>query len=432
MASDGNKPAHARYSPSGADKWMNCIGSVAMEDGLADSGSTYAREGTCAHMVAALCLTQPCDPVVYLGKRFDVEGQTFECNHEMVGAVRMYTRAVFQRIQDYKLAGATVELHVDQEVPIGHLTGEEGATGTADVVIIAIFKDGTAVVDVWDLKYGKGVFVSVVENKQTRIYALGALRKFEFSAEFTKAKMNIHQPRLNDKPSEWECSIEELLAFGKEVTEKAGLASDAFRFKDQWLGPEGSEHYLTPGEKQCQFCRAKALCPALAKHVRDAVGAEFQVLAYATVDTAPIPPPSNNAELGVKMAAIPLINLWCKAIKVEVEAKLNSGEEVPGWKLVLGQKGDRVWIDESAAEKTLKGFRLKSEEIYNYKLISPTQAEKLLKSQPKRWVKVEPLYGRAEAKPMVAEASDKRPAYVAQTAASDFEVLPAADVGDLS
>ena len=41
--------AHAKLSASGAHRWMNCPGSVRAEEGLKDSSSPFAEEGTKAH-----------------------------------------------------------------------------------------------------------------------------------------------------------------------------------------------------------------------------------------------------------------------------------------------------------------------------------------------------------------------------------------------
>jgi hypothetical protein len=59
--------------------------------------------------------------------------------------------------------------------------------------------------------------------------------------------------------------------------------------------------------------------------------------------------------------------------------------------------------------------------MYDYSLISPTTAEKLLKPTPKRWMRVQPLITRAEGKPSVAPLDDKRPALVIQPVADGFE-----------
>jgi hypothetical protein len=69
-------------------------------------------------------------------------------------------------------------------------------------------------------------------------------------------------------------------------------------------------------------------------------------------------------------------------------------------------------------------MRLKQEQMYNFKLISPTQADKLLaKESPRRWKKVEALVTQRDGSPSVAPESDKRPALVIAPPADDFEVV---------
>ena len=48
--------SHSPYSPSKAHRYIRCPGSVALEAGLEDSSSTYAREGTAAHKLAEMVL----------------------------------------------------------------------------------------------------------------------------------------------------------------------------------------------------------------------------------------------------------------------------------------------------------------------------------------------------------------------------------------
>jgi hypothetical protein len=58
--------------------------------------------------------------------------------------------------------------------------------------------------------------------------------------------------------------------------------------------------------------------------------------------------------------------------------QLAQQETIPGWKLVQ-KKSRRKWIDEGAAAKELLfSFGLNEEDIYETKLKSPAQAEKLL------------------------------------------------------
>ncbi|EMV0175196.1 DUF2800 domain-containing protein, partial [Acinetobacter baumannii] len=96
-----------------------------------------------------------------------------------------------------------------------------------------------------------------------------------------------------------------------------------------------------------------------------------------------------------------------------VHQKMHAGEAIPGFKMVQGKKGNRTWTDAEEAEKLLKSMRLKTEQMYDLKLISPTKAEALKKDEaigPRQWTKIEALITQADGKPTVAPESDKRPA----------------------
>ena len=68
-------------------------------------------------------------------------------------------------------------------------------------------------------------------------------------------------------------------------------------------------------------------------------------------------------------------------------------------------------MDEAEAERVLKSLKLKKDEMYTYKLISPTNATKLAKERKfteKQTGKIEALVSRAEGKLVLAPESDKR------------------------
>ena len=87
-----------------------------------------------------------------------------------------------------------------------------------------------------------------------------------------------------------------------------------------------------------------------------------------------------------------------------------------------GRQGARAWTTEEEAEAALKRLKVKAALMYKRKLISPTDAEKLLKGDVK-WDKLQKYITRAEGKPSVALASDKRPALVIEPTADDFDVV---------
>lgn len=425
------------------------------------ASSKYADEGTIAHQLAAMCLTEGTDAAAYIGRLIEAEDYehaklspsgakkwmacagshalesteefvercfSMEVTEAMAEYVQVYIDAVRARVEEYKLAGAVqVELLVEQRLPIGHITGEEDATGTGDAVIIAVWADGTALIDVGDLKTGMGVVVSAYENPQLQIYGLGAIEQYGLLYEFTRARLTIYQPRIAQEPSEWETSIEDLLAFGEHAKKRAATARIAKEFMANWMD-RGDYEYLTPGDHcRTSFCKARATCPKLAAFVEEGVGADFEDITASPAKVVPIANALDDTTLATKMQAVDLIEDWCKAVRAEVERRLLAGQPVPGFKLVQGKRGARAWSDKDEAEATLKSMRLKQEEMYSFSLISPTTAEKLLKDSPKRWNRVLPLITQSDGKPSVAPESDKRPALVITPTEDDFDVVGAGD-----
>ena len=405
--------AHAKLSPSGAHRWMRCPGSVVLEAEYPDTGSAYAAEGTCAHELAAAVLTDP-EFVIPVGETKTVDGYQIKVTQDMADHVMDYCKLVWERAE-----GKT--LLVEQRVPIGHLTGEEGATGTSDVIIVDYDQEA---IEVIDLKYGMGVKVYAEDNEQMQMYALGALHEHSLISDFSWATMVIHQPRLNHV-AEWTISTHQLERFGEEVARAAAArVEDAHRGVYEKPGPLWVEKHLVPGDKQCRFCKAKATCPALREEVTAISGPATAADFAAFVPDVPSAETGDNY-LSMAMSKVDMVEGWCKAVRAEVERRLLAGQTVDGWKLVEGRKGNRAWADEDAVEEMFKkSFRLRDDEMYVRKLISPTAAEKLLKDTPKRWKRVEDLLTRSEGKPSVAPAADKRPALAVSNLADEFgEIL---------
>lgn len=418
--------AHAKFSPSAAHRWLSCPGSMIMEKDMANTSSAHADEGTAAHFLASECLERDrnatdflnCFIVIKKGNaEWDQEAAEtrsgFMVDLEMAEFVQKYVDAVRSQAEGN-------ELLVEQRVNFSSFIDAENAFGTGDAIII-----GQTEIQIHDLKYGRGVKVDAEGNEQLKLYALGALSDFGMFGDFTHARLVIHQPRLGHV-SESVVTIEDLYDFAHRAKNTVQMikAIDAgtalFQEKDM----------LNPGEKQCHWCKAKATCPALTKAVIETVAGEFDDLSACDLEAeikqaVENVPQHENQMLAKLYAALPLIESWSKAVSIAVADKLHGGEQVPGFKLVQGRAGNRTWSNAEEAEQVLKGMRLKVEDMYDLKLISPTNAEKLQKAGvigPRQWSKVQDLIVRPDGKPTVAPESDKRPALEVNPL-NDFETV---------
>ncbi len=379
---------------------MACPGSVALEAPFPDTSSEFAAEGTVAHEIAAKCLDSGLDPAALIGKEFAVDGFNFVVDQSMADHVKDYMSLV----REYAEGG---RLLVEQRVGIGHLTGEEGAGGTSDVIII---KGGEIIV--MDLKYGMGVRVDAGNNPQLMMYALGALNEYDVVGDFDTVTMVIHQPRLNHV-SEYSIPVEELLAFGDVVVDAANKVRS----------PGAA---LAPGEKQCKFCKAKASCPALRAEMAEVVGGASDLSEFADLVPQEVTSETSDNYLPIAMSKVDMVEQWCKAVRAETERRLLAGQPVTGYKLVQGRTGNRDWKDPKVVEEMMKKtFRMRDDQVYDFKLISPTKAEKAFKENPKRWANLQEQIVRSEGKPSVAPATDKRPAMDIKPVMDDFRDLTA-------
>lgn len=410
--------AHSTWSASGFEQKMLCPGSHVLQQGLPNTSSKYAAEGTAAHQVLTWALQQSRPAAAYVGQTINVEGFDIEVDDDMAG----YVQTCIDYVHD--AAGDDGLILVDQRVNYSTYLDvpESAAWGTADVIII---RDDEIIVV--DFKYGRGVEVSAEANPQLLLYALGTVAQYSLAMEFSRVRVVISQPRVKQAPSEYDLTVDELETWGRTVGRSAVLKCQA---AEGYQGAEAWEPtFLSPGEKQCRFCRAKATCPALAEKVEQTVGADFEDIEVTQTridmfkEDAKFIKPSLIAS---HLATVDMIEDWCKAVRAEAERRLLAGEDVPGWKIVQGKRGNRAWSKPADVEALLKSMRLKEAEMYDFKLISPTTAEKLHKTEvigPRQWAKIQEFISQKDGSPHVAPESDSRPALEIKPVADDFDLV---------
>ena len=415
---------HSSYSASGFEAAMLCPGKPVMEKGKPNRSSIYAATGTVAHMLLEFALRDGVEPPAYLGRIFQVEGFDIEVDEDMVDAVE----TALGNIRE--MAGGAAIMPEQQVNYSRYLqVARDEAWGTAD----AIVPRGDEL-QVHDYKNGSGVVVEADENPQMMLYGLGALEAVnDLLGPFKTVRLVIHQPNVKSAPSEWACTVEELehwaLTKAGDAVDQRKAAKDSYKnAASGMMDVEWEQTYLQPGEKQCKFCRAKATCPALRAEVAKAVFTDTTVATPEEFAAAQVHGKEELTSdgpdwLAASMAKADLIEDWVKAVRAEVEHRLLDGQEVPGYKVVEGKMGHRKWTDPAAVEAELKTMRLKEAEMYDFKLISPTTAEKLAKAKvigPRQWPKLKTMYSQTKGKPHVALATDSRPALVLTPAVDDF------------
>ncbi|MBQ8637117.1 MAG: DUF2800 domain-containing protein [Clostridia bacterium] len=385
---------HAVLSASAAHRWLACTAAPRFEENFPESTSEYAEEGRLAHAI--------CEIKVLKYFTMQLTPKTFTTRHNKFKKDPMYSPEMDKTSDLYlehlkelamrfdKAPFVAVEVRVDfsEYVPDGF--------GTCDCAMI-----GGDALAITDYKHGKGVPVSAEDNPQMKLYALGALKKYEaiYGDTIKRVIMTIDQPRLSDMPSTTEITVDELKAWGESIKP---IAEKAFR----GLGD------FVPGE-HCRFCRGKAQCKARAS-VNTALE-EFK----DCVPEAKAQPGDNiltDAEIGDLLIRGKELVSWYKDLEEYALSALLLGNEIPGWKAVAG-RSNRTFSDQDAAIAAVIAAGYDEALVYERKAKTLTELEKLM-GKAEFAEKIGQFVIKPVGKPTLAPMSDKREAY--NPAASDF------------
>lgn len=390
-----SKRAHALLSASGAPRWLNCTPSAKLEDEYGEKKSSpFAEEGTLAHELAELYLRkdvlQDIRDVEFEAKLSEImEHKLFK--EEMLDCVPIYTDYCADEYASAKLTSDLAIIEIEQRLDLTEFIPD--SFGTADCVII---KDD--VMQVIDLKYGKGVAVQAEWNKQLMLYGLGALRKYDTMYDIKEVMLTIVQPRL-DSISSWQIPVSELTNWAvEELKPKAEMAY-------------AGEGELSPGE-WCKFCSVKNKCRALYEQQMEVARYDFANPEFLT-----------DEEIADVVLRAPRLIEWANGIgEYASEKALNEGKAWPGLKLVEGVSRRKWSVEEEEVAKTLKAKcpELTDDAIYDMSLKSLTEIEKLVGKKAFA-AQFGELVVKPQGSPKLVSIEDKRPAMGVSQAKLDFE-----------
>ena len=378
---------HARLSASSAFRWINCPGSVALSDQCpTPASSSYADEGTLAHAIGELKLRYVNDEISKRqlnAKMKPLLQSEYYCG-EMEEATGYYADAVIEALE---AAGEDAELMIEQQFSLDRWVPE--GFGTSDAVVI-----GGGVIQVIDLKYGKGIKVDARNNPQLRLYGLGAANLFDSLYDFDTVRMTIIQPRLDHISTE-ELPLSELLAWAEDdVKPRAQMAMD------------GTD-YTAVGD-WCRFCPAKAVCRKRAEYNLSIAKDDFRN-----------PPLLSDEEIGEVLRRADELQHWVKDVGDYALEQALAGKQYDGWKLVEG-RSVRKYADDLKVAEALKAAGYDEDMLYERKLYGISAMEKIV-GKKRLTETLGDLIMKPAGKPVLVPESDKREAInTAEAAKADF------------
>lgn len=337
---------HSRLGGSGAERWLNCPGSVGLLKSLRlpeTDDPSYRLEGSAMHEAGALCLTTGQDAWETVGMAW--EGCAITA--PMANAVQMYL--------DYCRQFMGPEWRTYIEAPISSPVHPD-YYGSCDFG--AVWYGNVGPIRVVDLKGGEGIAVDAEHNDQLRYYAFGLVDGIERATgevfpDEAAVIVAIVQPRgfhVLGPIREWEITVGELKAWVHTVL-VPGMEATAW------------DHTLDAGE-HCRFCPAKIVCPLMVSLFGAASTADPRAIVNLT-----------DASLGRSFKLIDAVKHYLKALGEEVLRRGRAGHDLEkhGAKMVY-QKTNRVWKDGAA---DLAKSRFGDDALTKPEVLSPPALEKL-------------------------------------------------------
>lgn len=385
---------HALLSASGSSRWLNCTPSARLEEehGNKQETSVFAEEGTLAHELSEVYLRY--DPLQILSQdEFNSQLENIMSNDifddEMLDEVPKYVAYCVEQFTAAKAKCKLAVMEVEQRLDFTEFVPE--SFGTADCCIIA-----DDVLEVVDLKYGKGVPVYAHWNRQLMLYSLGALRKYDVMYDIKEVKMTIVQPRI-DNFSSFTFKVEELLKWAEEeLKPKAELA----------FAGQGE---ICAGD-WCKWCSIKNRCRKLCDTQLELAKYEFSA-----------PELLEDEEIADILSRTPQLVNWANSIaEYALSEAVNHDKQWPGFKLVEG-RSKRAWLSkDTVVTDVVEAIPEVCEtELYEEKPKSLTAIEKIV-GKKRFATDLGHLIIKSPGAPTLVSINDARPA-ISKQAKEDFK-----------
>jgi hypothetical protein len=394
---------HALLAPSSASRWTVCTPSARLEEQYPDSEGDAAREGTLAHAISELMLRYALKHLTTDQYKAQLDAliasdvivdddlnmkQEFYCA-SMHEYCEQYVTFVLEQWATARKHTPDAKLYVEQRLDLSAYIPESFGTGDAGIVANDVLR-------VIDLKYGKGVEVSAIDNTQMKVYALGWLAEHGMLYDIKTVQVTIFQPRI-DNYSTWEISVADLMQWAEDVLRPKAI---------QAFAGEGD---FVPG-KHCQFCRVK-LCKARADY-------QLELAKYEFAEPAIL----SDSEVSEILDRSPDLIKWANMIQeYALHQAVHKNKQWPGFKLIMG-RSNRSYVSDARIIKALVSEGIPEDKLYKPKeLLGVTAMEEMLGKKTFNSY-LHGLIVKPPGKLALVPQEDKRPAFNSLgTAEKDFD-----------
>jgi len=356
---------HGRFSPSQADRFTLCPGSVKLCEVAAPLVTEYQLAGTLAHEVLEAGLrsgARGAQDAILASRHADKEfASDFR---SAINDALDYVWSVFDGLNDV-YGDAVMLIEHPVKVPLPSAPGE--GDGHVDVVIYSL---RASLMYVIDYKHGIGVPKGANSNRQVLQYSLGLISSVPELAEIEDIVNVIVQPRAfhpKGEIREWYTTRDQVLSYAIDL-DKAVVAcmSDI--------------PALVPGEEQCRFCDARDTCPAIERAIVETVNPSFVSVRDVTEDAVASAANIPYDRLAYVMRSLKLLSIWKKAIEARADQLiLEQGRTIPGLKMVETESRRKYYEDEKVRSKKLAALiGCKETDLYRTEFKPITEVENMI------------------------------------------------------
>lgn len=368
---------HARLGPSN-HRWPHCPGSIREEKAYPDIPGAAAIDGTGSHELLEICLKNGVRAESY-------DGQIIGANHPdnpMGWLVSVDRTDRVQECLDYvqrrydelseQFPGMRVTTYAESLSYPGTKIGRDDWWGTVDITIEVDdpSKGDILFIEVIDYKDGRS-WVNVKGNTQLLSYLIG---KIDMDSGIYPCRITIVQPKTNPSIRYDDVSVGDI-RFNFQTLKAAAFATD-----DPNAPLVSGDHCTWCKHGRAKNCTAKSeqslerMTP-MTENVTAGSDSLFEIIEQTFGDITAM---SSDKLEELADAKAGLMEVF-ERVDIELQRRVEDPDDntVTGYAMLPG-RGSQSWSeDEETIVKMLKARRLKKDEIYPAKLITPAAALKL-------------------------------------------------------